>query len=108
MTDTDVDIDVLAADATGRWAPWRDRLSAIGEAVPGDPPANDFSLIPGAGDVAVAYARAAERLRTYLGEGAAAFQQFYDMIDETCVDYLEDEGASEAEIAAFRQRAGLE
>jgi hypothetical protein len=108
MTDTDVDIDVLAADATGRWAPWRDRLTGIGEAIPADPAPADFSLIPGAGDVAAAYARATERLRTYIGEGAVAFQQFYDMIDETCVDYLEDEGASEAEIAAFRQRAGLE
>ena len=104
MTDSTVDVEVLARDATQYWSPWKDRLDLMKGKVDTALTAQDFSLIPGASDVFTAFEDAQSRLEVYIGGGVTAFQSFHDLLKETAVDYLEEEGASAAEVSAFSAR----
>jgi hypothetical protein len=106
-TDTIVEVDVLGRDASTYWGPWSERLQTMKGEVDTSLSSQDFSLIPGASDVYTAFVAAQTRLEEYIGGGVTAFQAFRDLLMETSVEYLEEEGASAAEVAAFRSRYPL-
>jgi hypothetical protein len=106
-TDTIVEVEVLGTDASKYWGPWSERLSTMKGKVDTSLSSEEFSFIPGAGDVYTAFVAAQTRLEDYIAGGVTAFQAFRDLLMETSVEYLEEEGASAAEVAAFRAKYPL-
>jgi hypothetical protein len=106
-TETVVDIEILAQEASNHWAPWSERIQAMKREADTSLRPQDFSLIDGAQDVYSAFIDAQTRLETFLGGGVKAFDAFKETLKDTCVEYLEEEGASAAEVAAFKAKYSL-
>ncbi|MFN3865798.1 MAG: hypothetical protein ACK4MD_03690 [Demequina sp.] len=81
----DVSVTPSALDTDAEtWREWAQTVKTAGEAVPtvgADLTALDFSILPGAQDVAQAYATAASTLAQDLSSGAAAMEAAADKLE---------------------------
>ncbi|MFC8193170.1 hypothetical protein ACFUMH_16060 [Cellulomonas sp. NPDC057328] len=107
MSETGVewDADDLRADATDHWDPWSDRLRGYGEAATAayaPVTTQDWSLIPGAQDVRVAFETFLGQVTGFLGEGAEVMEGIARTLLGTAADYVEAEEGSTAELAEIQ------
>ena len=78
---------------------WSQDLDGIQKALPIALSSMDFSVIPGAQDVYVAYQRAVLALHAYVGEGSDEFDGFARALLRSALVYMTAEGYSAEDVA---------
>ncbi|WP_159501862.1 hypothetical protein [Microbacterium sp. 18062] len=93
---------ILQEDAQ-LWRGWRDQLTGVKDGIPRPEPLA-FSVLPGAQDVFVAYAKAVLALTSALEDGVEQFDGIAETLDWAAEQYRTAEEDNVAEIEAVAGR----
>lgn len=105
MSEIEVDTDDIRSDATDYWDPWSDKVRALGKATTNacaslTPP--DWSLIPGAQNVRVAFEQFLGDVAGFLDTGSEVMEGIARTLLDISAEYVRAEDDNVAELAEIQ------